>query len=271
MNPVLRFLEFSVEAFARSRIWRAECEVWNQRMLSATFDRWLYLRLHSLGLMGRDERTTLSRIVKPGMTVVDVGSNLGLYTVLLSRLVGPAGHVLSFEPDPDLFSLLQQSSRLNCCQNLTAHNLALGSNHGRLTLQTTVINAGDNYLGEGRSRIFRRSIETRVAPFDELVLDRVPDFVKIDVQGWELEVLRGMTRVLESNSGIKVVFEYWPEGLRRAGFMADDIIGFFKKRNFQLYIAKTGERFDSVKCSEYTRRLKGVGYIDICATRESCS
>ena len=53
--------------------------------------------------------------------------------------------------------------------------------------------------------------------------------------------------------------------------MADDIIGFFNKRNFKLYIAKTGERFDSVKCSEYTRRLKGLRHIDICAMRESYS
>ena len=124
---MLRLLEFSVEAFVRAGLWHGECDVWNQRMLSATFDRWLYLRLHCLGLMGRNERAALSRIVKPGMTVVDVGSNLGLYTILLSRLVGPTGHVLAFEPDPDLFSLLQQSSLLNGCANVTANNLALGS------------------------------------------------------------------------------------------------------------------------------------------------
>ncbi len=271
MNPLLRLLDFSVEAFSRAGIWHGECDVWNQRMLSATFDRWLYLRCHRLGLMGRDERAMLSGLVKPGMNVVDVGSNLGLYTILLSRLVGPTGHVLAFEPDPDLFSLLQQSSLLNGCTNVTARNLALGSKDGRLALQTMLINSGDNYLGEGHNRMFRRSIDTRVAPLDELVLDRVPDFVKIDVQGWELEVLRGMSRLLECNSNIRIVFEYWPEGLRRAGHTADDILAFFNKRNFNLYLAKTGERFDSVRCSEYARRLKGVRHIDLCAMRESYS
>jgi FkbM family methyltransferase len=267
MNSMLRFLDFSVEAFARAGLWHSECDVWNQRMFSATFDRWLYLRLHCLGLMGREERATLCRIVKPGMTVVDVGSNLGLYTVLFSRLVGPAGHVIAFEPDPDLYALVQKSSRLNGCVNVTANNLALGSKNGRLRLQTTLINAGDNHLAEGRNRIFRRSIETRVAPLDDLLLDHAPDLVKIDVQGWELEVLRGMTRVLESNSDIKIVFEYWPEGLRRAGFSADEIITFFNKRDFGLYTANTGELFDPVKWSRNNRSLKGIKHIDICAMR----
>ena len=94
-----------------------------------------------------------------------------------------------------------------------------------------LINAGDNHLGEGRNRIFRRSIETRVAPFDEFALDRVPDLVKIDVQGWELEVLRGMTRVLECNPvlrlflsiGLKACVELVTWLMTSSGFSTSEI------------------------------------------------
>jgi FkbM family methyltransferase len=268
MNRWFRLLERPVEAFSGARLWRSECPVWGQRMACASFDRWLYLRLHRVGWMGRTERAALARLVRPGMTVVDVGSNLGLYTVLLSRLVGPAGRVLAFEPDPGLFALLEQNCLRNSCANVSANNAALGRRRDRLPLCRLLVNSGDNHLGSGGGRLFRRDVEVDVVPLDEIASGPAPDWVKIDVQGWELPVLQGMARLLRQNPDTRVYFEFWPEGFRRAGYAAADLLAFLTDLNFRFHRADTLEPLDAAALAALTHRLTGLKHVDLVGTRQ---
>jgi FkbM family methyltransferase len=201
------------------------------------------------------------------MTVVDVGSNLGLYTVLLSRLVGPAGRVLAFEPDPGLFALLQRNCALNGCANVTAYNLALGSRREHLTLRTLLLNSGDNHLGDGGSRLFRRSVQIEVAPFDEVAPGVKPDLVKIDVQGWEWEVLKGMGGTLAANPGTDLYFEFWPEGFRRAGYSAAAMTAWLRELGFRLSTGQGSPELDEGAIATLTHRLTGLRHTDLFATR----
>jgi FkbM family methyltransferase len=264
---VLAFVEQAVEAFSRAPWWRRECRVWDQRVVSATFDRWLYLRLHKIGYMGGAERTALQRYVQPGMTVVDVGSNLGLYTILLSRLVGPTGRVLAFEPDPDLFSLLERNCALNDCSNVTAYHLALGSKREHLLLHTTSLNSGDSHLGDGGSRIFRRSAQIEVGPLDEIIPGLRPDLVKIDVQGWELEVLKGMRALLADSPRTDLYFEFWPDGLRRAGSSAHEVVQWLRELGFRFCEAGSSQWLEDAALTALSRKLTGLKHADLFATR----
>src|SRR6267143_2214012 len=90
-------------------LWRREINVWDRRMRSASLDRLVALGLHRLGWMGHDEATLLQRLVRPGMSVIDVVANIGLYSLLLSRLVDRNGSVLAFEPEPSLFATLREN------------------------------------------------------------------------------------------------------------------------------------------------------------------
>jgi len=240
--------------------------VWDARFRSASFERWLYLCLHRLGRMGRDEASALRRIVRPGMTVLDVGGNLGLYTVLLARLVGPAGNVVTFEPDPDLFALLRQNIALNDCANIEAHNLALGSTHSRLRLRRLILNSGDNTLGADGSTLFRREVEVEVVALDEFLPNLRPDLVKVDVQGWELEVLRGLSRLLTA-AHPALYLEYWPEGFRRAGYAAGDLVAFVRQHGYRLQLADTGTELDAAGFAALDRRLTGLKHADLLAVR----
>lgn len=268
MKTVRGLAERAVEAFNRAAWWRGECGVWRQRMFSASFDRWLYLRLHQCGWMGRGERAALQRMVRPGMTVVDVGSNLGLYTVLLSRLVGEQGRVIAFEPDPELVPVLTKSCVASGCGNVSIRAQALGRRSERMTLHTLAVNTGDNHLGDGGGRWLRRSVEVEVLALDEALPDLVPDLVKIDVQGWELEVLRGMAATLERCPRSIVYFEFWPAGFLRAGYSAEDLIAFFAERGWQLYHAHTAERLDGAALAKLTARLTGWAHADLVASRQ---
>ncbi len=259
------FLARVADRFNRLPLWRGEVAVWGQRMQVATFDRWLYLWLHRLGLMGRAERVALESMVRSGHTLVDVGANLGLYTVLLSRRVGPSGRVIAFEPDPDLFQLLEQSCQLNGCVNVEAHNLGLGSRPARLPMRKMILNSGDNTLGQEGSKWFRHEVLIEVVSLDEFIPGLRADLIKIDVQGWEFEVVRGMQRTLADNPRAEIHFEYWPAGLRRAGDTPEALTTLLRSQGYRLRLAGDRGELDSAALASLTRRLTGLKHADLVA------
>jgi hypothetical protein len=94
-------------------IWRWRVRVWDFTLTPPTFDRWLYLWMHRLGRMGADDAVLLRQMIQPGMQVADVGANLGLYSLLLARYVGPAGRIYAFEPDARMAAALRQNIAAN--------------------------------------------------------------------------------------------------------------------------------------------------------------
>ena len=97
----------------RLPLWRCRVRVWGFTLTPPTFDRWLYLWMHRLGRMGRDDVAFLKRAIQPGMHIADIGANLGLYSLLLARCVGPAGRVFAFEPDPTMAGALAANVAAN--------------------------------------------------------------------------------------------------------------------------------------------------------------
>jgi FkbM family methyltransferase len=264
----MRPAERLVAGFNGLALWNCQCGVWSARLASATFDRWLYLRLHRLGCMGREERATLRSIVRPGMTVLDVGANLGLYTVLFARLVGVTGRVIAFEPDPSLFALLQRNTALNNCSNVTTHNLALGSRNDHAVLRKTIFNSGDNTLGSDNKCRFRREVPIDVVALDEFSPALRVDLVKIDVQGWEFEVLLGMDRVLAACPHARIYFELWPDGLDRAKRTPAEMAGWLRSRGYRIYHAASGSELDEAGFLALASRLKGMKHADLLAARQ---
>ena len=163
----------------------------------------------------RAERKLLRRMLSPGDVAVDIGANIGIYTQLLSRWVGPTGLVHSFEPSPENFGRLQSATRK--LANVRLSQSAVGESSRRTTLYVSdKLNVDHRaYLPEGDSR--------HTVPIEMIALDdyfkpgeRV-DLIKMDIQGYELHALRGADRVLADNPGIKLLFEFWPYGLKQAG------------------------------------------------------
>lgn len=157
-----------------------------------------------------DEVAGLHELVRPGAVCVDVGAEYGLYTWVLSALAGPTGQVHSVEPLPGPARWLRTASRLLGSGNVTVHRTALGARAGRGTLSLPRRRGlpvhGRAYLtedahGPGPNAEFRtaRPVATRVRTLDELArqerLGRI-GFVKADVEGAELAVLRGGSRTL---------------------------------------------------------------------------
>lgn len=173
------------------------------------------------------ERKFLRRTLSPGDVAVDVGANIGIYTQLLSRWVGPTGLVHSFEPSPENFGRLQSATRK--LANVRLSQSAVGESSRRTALYVSdKLNVDHRaYLPEGDSR--------PTVPIEMIALDdyfktgeRV-DLIKMDIQGYELHALRGASRVLADNPTIKLLFEFWPYGLKQAGSNWAELIGVLKE------------------------------------------
>jgi FkbM family methyltransferase len=248
-------------------LWRYQIKVWDRRMRAASLDRLVALGLHRLGWMGRNEAILLRRLVRPGMHVVDVGANIGLYSLLLARLVGQNGSVLAFEPEPNLFAILHENCVLNNATNVTPFQCAVGRVNRLESFHRSAFNSGDNRLGH--ASVGHDAVEVKVVRFDDVRPDSEPDFVKIDVQGHELAALCGMERALSANPKVQVFFEFSPAALRRAETPPDLLLEFFRERGFELYETE-GARLKRLRNSrQLISDLRGRRYTNLLAARDT--
>jgi FkbM family methyltransferase len=140
----------------------------------------------------RYETALLRRIVRPGDVCWDIGANIGFFTCLLARLVGPRGRVVAFEPATATRRLLEENVALNGLSNVTVRPEALGDSDARAT-----IHFGDGELAEGTASLVRTGAHAASESVTVARLDTLrpglpePDFVKIDVEGMQQAVWRG--------------------------------------------------------------------------------
>jgi FkbM family methyltransferase len=139
------------------------------------------------------ETRFVTQTLKPGGVFLDIGANIGFYSVQASRVAGPEGRVVAIEPDSYNFGLLKQNIRANQVgAPITPLNIALGEDPGVAYLHKNPLNFGDHRM-YGKVADARHTTEVTVKPLDMVVRDlALPqvDLIKMDVQGFEFHVLR---------------------------------------------------------------------------------
>jgi FkbM family methyltransferase len=177
-------------------------------------DREDSLRLSLFGSFEPEETALVESVIKPGDVVIDIGAHIGYYTLLFSKLVGTSGHVFAFEPAPDSCDLLRRNVSTNGLNNVTIVNAAVGDNPG-----TGILYLGSTALdNRTASRTGGAAIPINVLSLDAYFCDNEKvDFVKMDIQGAEPLALRGMEATLARSPNARILTEFWPDGLRRAG------------------------------------------------------
>ena len=162
-----------------------------------------------------------------GATCIDVGANLGLHTLALRDCVGPRGHVIAFEPEPHNFELLTENLRTNGpSPQVTAHRQAVGAAPGTCRLAVHPTNFGDHRVttasagSAATNGSASTTVEVPIVRLDDTLADLPVGAIrllKIDVQGFEMSVLAGLTRTLDRHPDALLMVEVFPEALRAAG------------------------------------------------------
>lgn len=140
-----------------------------------------------------DNYTFLKNNLREGMHVIDIGAHIGLFSVCCAKLTGPSGKIICFEPTPGTFAILKETIRLNKCRNITASEVAVGSKAGKATFYISNTFEGCNANSLVLNKKEAKGYEVAITTLDLVCSDHAvrPDLIKIDVEGAELEVLKG--------------------------------------------------------------------------------
>ncbi len=198
-------------------------------------EQWLYYR-------GTYEPGTLSVVeacLGEGDAFIDVGSNIGLISIFASRCVGASGRVYSFEPDPATFQILSDNLQANRIENTSIYPIALGAATGtRLLYRNLDFNRGASSLIQSDDSA-SEGVRVSVWPLDQFLAENPfahLKMIKVDVEGWEHEVLKGAQDLLASPNAPILCVEY-DKGRTSAGGALDvyrQILSLNRYRVFKL-------------------------------------
>ena len=204
--------------------------------------------VHFFGAYEPEVRTEIRRHLKPGAIAIDVGANVGWHTLLMAARTGSSGRVYAFEPNDSTRRRLVSAVEANNFMQVTVDGRAVADRSGVSGFQAPLaghvwdgtgrLTAGPGQDGlEGQERREGQTTTTECTTLDAFVAERHIDrlaFLKIDVEGWELSVLRGARHVLTALRPV-VVFEYDAAYVSRSGGSAEDVTRCWSDADYELF------------------------------------
>lgn len=157
------------------------------------------------------------QLTTEGMNCIDIGAHVGYFTLLMAGLAGDNGRVLAFEPSTENYNLLVANIKLNDFKNVTAIQKAVSNRAGQAKLYLYELDSGGNTL-YGQGSDYTESIAVDMVSIDEFLRGEMcpVDIMKIDVEGGELAVLSGMTKMCRLSDNLKLFIEFNPPLLRQS-------------------------------------------------------
>jgi FkbM family methyltransferase len=227
------------------------------------------LEIESTGDYEPVTTSLIESILEEGMTFVDVGAHVGLFSLPAAKWIGETGHVISFEPHPDNYEMLIQNTNRNGLQDrLVAVQSAISDIEQPVELHTSPYNSGDHHLFHKKGR---HTISVPCTTLDLYFPEGSNiDVIKMDVQGAEAAAFRGMRRVLQENQGIKVIWELSPSLLEDAGSSAQDLLRFLADFDFMFTIVDdTSGKVQQASMEEILSTCPYDSYLNILCERNA--
>lgn len=228
--------------------------------LSIPNQRTLYLS----GMYEKNVTKLFYNLVNEGITVVDIGAYVGYYTVLASKLVGEKGRVLAFEPAPDSFLQLKKTIEANRFENVTLYQVAVSDKIGKTNLRLSscpsthaITDATDGFF-IGNYKQTGETIEVEVMPLDKIIDENVLPYdsliVKIDVEGAELKVLKGMEKILNECDNLHLIISVHEQKFPAFDYTPKQFFQYLEKHQLDLYLI--GEDLTQIKSSPHFQQYE---------------
>ena len=155
--------------------------------------------------------------IKENSTVVDIGTNIGYYTIIAGKKVGPRGKVFGYEPNTDSFNLLRRNILINNFDNITPINLALSNILGERTLyfgdNKCTHSFADNRKTGKNELVITDTLDNSLKKYGSPKID----VIKMDIEGAEILALEGMAETIERSPKLAIFTELYPKAIRRLG------------------------------------------------------
>ena len=175
------------------------------------FDEYVGLSIREYGEFSEIELSIMNKFIKKGDVIFDVGANIGAFTIPFSNKVGQKGEIYCFEPQEFIFNLLQTNINHNNLKNVKPLNYALGKKHEKIILKPIDYSSVGNFGGVGlrydNSKIVKEltnKVKQRVEikPLDNFISVPRCNFLKVDVENMEIEVLEGGINFIKKHQPI---------------------------------------------------------------------
>jgi len=209
-------------------------------------DKWDSLDLLENKVYGELDTKIVKKVVKTDDVVLDLGANIGYFTILFAKLVGNNGKVIAFEPEFKNFQILKKNIAENGFHNVIAENKAVSEKNGTTVLYTGTKSSGANRIYEpkkaqewrekGKQQEFLKN-EIETVSIDEFLNNKKienVDFIKMDIEGGEFFALKGMKNVLK-NPNLKIFMEWDKPALEDSGIKPIQVLELLKEENFYIY------------------------------------
>lgn len=188
----------------------------------------------------------LKACLRPGETLIDVGGNIGMLTLLGARLVGEAGRVITFEPNPDCARRIQEALDDNHIPQVTLYRNAVSDEPGELVLSVVTEHTGMGTLArieEKDQHLVSARHTVQVVRADDVLPDNLaaPVTIKMDIEGFECRGLRGLLNTIRRYRPV-VVTEVVGAHLRRAGHSAQELFELMQGEGYRGHILQLRHR-----------------------------
>ncbi len=203
------------------------------------------------GIFEPQEIELVKQHVSLGDTVVDIGANIGYYTLIFARLVGEHGKVFAFEPDPTNFALLKKNVEINGYSNVVLVPKAVSNENKTAKLFLCEHNQGMHRVYN--SVFCNDSIEIEFLKLDDYFQDEKISFIKIDIEGAEYNAIQGMRNLLYRNRGVKLLTEFSPAASLENEIDSTDYVILLVDLGFNIY--SVGENIELVNIDKLYEQL----------------
>jgi FkbM family methyltransferase len=199
------------------------------------------------------------KLVQPGMVFLDIGANVGYYTLMAANLMKGNGRIYSFEPSPANYELLVKNIEVNGYTTVTAVPKAVSNNLGKTEFFLDKINIGGPSLCRDNMPVTAGTIEVETTTLDDFfereVGDTRIDLIKTDAQGAEGKIFEGAENIIENNQ-LTVIMEFWPFGLENMG---TDPLGLLQRiQSYGFEISTIDEAGHPARCTRLPELITGI-------------
>jgi FkbM family methyltransferase len=201
------------------------------------------------------EKNTTNYMIKninQGDNVIDVGANIGFMSLLLSKIVGQKGIVYAFEPDTTNFKILEKNIQFNSCNNIVAEQKIVSDKNGKIKFALE---------SSGVQHHIARNDDLNVIEIDSIILDdlikKPIKFVKIDVEGFEMNVLKGMKNIIKKNPELTLIVEFSIGNQKRAGHNYSELPTLIESLGYDMFNIETNDKVALPLSDEDILKLHG--------------